>query len=245
MSKKDTYRKDIFGDIESNNDQETPLIPAATIILLRTKAQKMEVLMLQRNKGIAFSGMWVFPGGKIDQSDYQNTDGVFDAALNAAIRETKEETNISLDGNQFIWLSHWTPPKSTPKRFSTWFFLAEIDFDSKVRVDGEEILNHRWVTPVEAMALQAKGEIELAPPTWITLHQLSLRSSVQDAIAHFNQSNEYIFKTRLALNESGIPLAIWKGDSAYESGDVKTPGPRHRLVLEKSGFKFENDVIQY
>ena len=44
---------------------------ASTLIILRKDGKKPRLLMGRRNKGHNFMpGMWVFPGGRIDRSDY-------------------------------------------------------------------------------------------------------------------------------------------------------------------------------
>jgi 8-oxo-dGTP pyrophosphatase MutT (NUDIX family) len=72
-------------------------IPAATLIVVRdTPDGPPELLMVERAEGMAFAGgAWVFPGGRIDQSDAALADrlGVAPAAV-AAIRETVEETAV-------------------------------------------------------------------------------------------------------------------------------------------------------
>jgi len=91
-------------------------VPAATIILLREARVSPEVLMIQRSvKSEFLPDLYVFPGGRVDQSDYDLADrtGGFDAAraatmattvdpelalgfFVAAIRETYEEAGILL-----------------------------------------------------------------------------------------------------------------------------------------------------
>ena len=49
---------------------DIPLVAAATVLLLRDNTDAgLEVLMLRRNSKIAFGGMWVFPGGRVDADD--------------------------------------------------------------------------------------------------------------------------------------------------------------------------------
>ena len=48
-----------------------PLIPAATVILLREVKGRLETLLLRRSAELSFvGGKWVFPGGRTDPSDY-------------------------------------------------------------------------------------------------------------------------------------------------------------------------------
>jgi len=43
---------------------------AATVLLLRETSGELEVLMMRRGSGLAFmAGMWVFPGGRLDDAD--------------------------------------------------------------------------------------------------------------------------------------------------------------------------------
>jgi hypothetical protein len=44
-------------------------VNAATVILVRDSDAGIEALMLHRNSKIAFGGMWVFPGGRVDAAD--------------------------------------------------------------------------------------------------------------------------------------------------------------------------------
>ena len=48
-----------------------PIRPAASVVILRDGADGIEVFMLARNEGagMAFSGAFVFPGGKVDAED--------------------------------------------------------------------------------------------------------------------------------------------------------------------------------
>ena len=45
------------------------LTPAATVLLVRDCAKELEVLMVKRSKRPPFGNLYVFPGGKIDESD--------------------------------------------------------------------------------------------------------------------------------------------------------------------------------
>ena len=45
------------------------LTPAATVLLVRDCDNELEVLMVKRSKRPPFGNLYVFPGGKIDESD--------------------------------------------------------------------------------------------------------------------------------------------------------------------------------
>ncbi len=226
---------------EHPNDHE--LIPAATVLLLRdVKDAGIEVLMLRRNSKLAFGGMWVFPGGRVDEHEMIDGDVLGSAKL-AAVRETDEETGLTIEAEQLLTWSYWVPPpmpsmptKGPRRRFSTWFFVAPAPVGD-VAIDHGEIHEDRWLSPSKALGLHAEREIELAPPTWITLTQLSSHDRVGDAMAWAERSEPEEFRTRPL---GGDPVTIsWAGDAAYVSGNRDAPGPRHRLVMHSDGWAYE------
>src|SRR2546428_12558411 len=101
-------------------------VPAATVVLVRDAGEGLEALMLRRNSQLAFGGMWVFPGGRVDPVDVDpaRPDDEMAAARRAAVREALEEAGVVVDPGGPVPVSHWTPPPQAPRRFSTWFFLA-------------------------------------------------------------------------------------------------------------------------
>ncbi|MYD42723.1 MAG: NUDIX hydrolase [Gammaproteobacteria bacterium] len=239
------HRNDIYGDMDKR-ETDTPAAPAATVALLRDRNDQVEVLMLRKNSKIAFGGLWVFPGGRIDKEDYANQHNLEVAARNAAVRETAEEANISLEGNAFHWFAHWTPPASTPVRFATWFFVANApDVGDDVQVDGGEIKEHAWINPRDALARHAQEEIDLAPPTWVTLYHLGKHETTRQILDHFSRIEPRYYETHLAKSTDGTRIAMWAGDAGYESYDADATGPTHRLVMEPSGFKFLHSAAVY
>jgi hypothetical protein len=75
------------------------------------------------------------------------------------------------------------------------------------------------------------GEIELAPPTFVTLHQLAESQTVAQALAAAAQGPVEYFSTRIVKDVNGDLVAVWHGDAAYENDDVDIEGARHRLVM--------------
>jgi 8-oxo-dGTP pyrophosphatase MutT (NUDIX family) len=215
-------------------------IPAATVVLGRDGNDGLEVLLLRRNASLEFAGgMWVFPGGRIDPEDADpaHPDDVDRAARRAAVREAAEEADLVVPEDGLVWFSHWTPPPQTPKRFSTWFFLAPAP-SGAVTIDGGEIHDHVWSTPAAALTRRDAGEIELSPPTWITLQHLSEFPTYADAAATLSARQPEYFATRIAKAVNGI-VALYHGDAGYESGDADLEGARHRLWMVEGGWRYE------
>ena len=101
-------------------------------------------------------------------------------------------------------------------------------------VDGGEIIDHVWTAPYEALARQARREIQLATPTWVTLHRLAKYADPPEAVEAARARGVEYFATRLAeLN--GTKIALWAEDAAYATGDATRRGARHRLCMPSTG----------
>ena len=72
-------------------------------------------------------------------------------------------------------------PPEAPRRFSTWFFVAPAPAAIDVAVDGTEIHDHAWLRPADVLAGRDAGQMELAPPTWVTLWHLAAAAAMQRA----------------------------------------------------------------
>jgi len=212
--------------------------PAATVVPLRDGPSGLEVLMLRRNATGTFAGMWVFPGGRVDPDDAAGGADELEAARRAAAREAAEEAGVILEPGNLVALSHWTPPEGPGRRFPTWFFLADIGEGAEVRVDGGEIHEHAWISPADALRRRDDGEITLAPPTWMTLHQLSGSPDAHSVLTRARSEAPILFATRI-LRDGDVLVATWAGDAAYVDGDLAAPGGRHRLTMDPAGWKVE------
>lgn len=230
------------------------LIPAATVIPLRDTPQPgggtaLEVLMLRKNSKIAFGGMWVFPGGRVDPEDDDPADPGDDeaAARRAAVREAFEEADLLIEPGGLEVFSHWTPPEvsmNSNKRFSTWFFVgrAPVGEDGEVTIDMGEIHEDEWVQPAEMLARRDSGTIQLVPPTIVTLHDLARFSTVDQVLEACAARQPFRYTTKIVA-EGDTMVALWTGDAGYDNEDLSTPGPRHRLTMGEGPWSFEDDVV--
>ena len=221
-------------------DPDRPLLPAATVVPLRDTPDGLEVLLMRRSSKLEFvGGMWVFPGGRIDDGDYPTgrPDDILAASEHAAVREAAEEADLTIETSSLVRYSHWLPPDITPKRFATWFFLARAP-EGDVTVDGGEIKEHAWWSPARALERRAAGEIEIVPPTFVTLLGLADHSTVDEALAFAAGREPEFYETQVAVVDDGA-VALWKGDAGYDARAADVPGARHRLWMLESGWRFE------
>lgn len=219
---------------------DVPVRAAATVILVRDSPAGLEALLLRRHSELAFhGGSWVFPGGRIDPDDYERAGDDEGAALAAACREAKEEAGLSLDAGALVPFSHWTTPVGPPRRFATWFFVAAADAGHVVATDGGEITDHRWFAPGDALAARGAGEIELPPPTFVSLTRLAESATAAAAVAAARTRTYHRFEPRLHRVDRGL-VHLYAGDVAYDDASlVDESGPRHRLWTLQDEWRYE------
>lgn len=188
-----TVNKTAIGDMTAIEP-----VPAATVVLIRETEEKtdLEVLLLRRNSKLVFhGGHWVFPGGRVDASDFETDDQSLEypAAMRAAVRETKEEAGIDITVDQLVHTAHWTTPPKLPRRFCTWFFLCPMSERVDVQVDNDEILDFRWITPRDALR-EAEEEVWVLPrPTMVTLKDIEQHRDMSALLADADQRGIRVF----------------------------------------------------
>lgn len=225
--------------IETSNQIE-PAHPAATVVLLRDGVAGLEALLVQRSQAVKhMGGMWVFPGGRVDEEDYPADRDAFQAALNAAIRETREEAGLVIGAEQLVYLSHWTTPEGAKKRFATWFFLAILNDGQEVQVDGGEIANHRWLSPGQALSEAAAEEeaLRLMPPTFVSLVDIAEFADCESARLGIGARDAIMYAPHMVFVEDGICF-LYEGDAGYVSEDRDAVGPRHRCYMIDSKLEY-------
>jgi len=155
-----------------NEGEPTEPRPAATVIVLRGGAERVEVLLVQRTHKARFmGGAWVFPGGSVDRDKGETH-------RTAAIRELEEEAGISLpDPDALVPFAHWITPEEVSIRFDTWFFLAAAPAGQEAKPDGQETVDARWFEPSRALQGAEADELLMVFPTIKTLERLARHGS--------------------------------------------------------------------
>lgn len=186
---------------------------AATVIVLRDGADGLEVLLARRTPRARFmGGAWVFPGGAVSPGD-----GDGEAALRAAgVRELSEEAGIELGGpDELVAFSRWITPPEVTIRYDTWFFLAMLPAGQQARIDGAEIVDARWLSPLGALAAWDAGEILLVFPTIKHLEQLSVFDGVQELLAYARGRTVEPVQPRV-LGTGETARIVLPGEAGYE-----------------------------
>ena len=208
--------------------------PSGTVVCLRDGPSGLEVLLLQRSTRDGSPGPWVLPGGKVEPGDRVGDDPEPNARR-AATRETHEESGLVLEPTALVPLSRWVTPVVRPKRFDAWFFLASVTADEAVRVDGEEMVGHRWLTPAEGIEDPAVG---MAPPQFVTLNWLAEFGDVHTATRTLASRSFITFRPEVIFQEGGECI-LYPGDAGYDARNPDVTGPRHRLWIRGGELRYE------
>jgi 8-oxo-dGTP pyrophosphatase MutT (NUDIX family) len=185
---------------------------AATVVLLRGEAERLEVLLVKRNPEARFmGGAWVFPGGSVSPQDGEGQPGLQAAAR----RELREETGVELSSEvELVPFARWITPEAVRTRFDTWFYLAAAPLGAQARVDGEEIVDACWLAPSEALSRQAAGELFLVFPTIKQLQQLSAFESAAALLGYARGRKVEPVQPRVAGRAEQARILL-PGDPSY------------------------------
>lgn len=218
--------------------------PASTVVLLRDSDNGPQTLMLRRNKALIFAGgAWVFPGGSLDPQDLEAGGGDIErAARIAAAREAREEAGVQPLPEDMILLSHWTTPVGEPRRFSTWIFAAPLRGSAEVVIDGGEIHDSQWLDVSDAVVAHEKGELNMLPPTYVTLRNLAPYDTVAAMVAR--ERDRPVPEVFPVFSQDGDNIIVmFRGDAGYEAADGSVPGARHRAILEGRTWRYQHEGV--
>jgi 8-oxo-dGTP pyrophosphatase MutT (NUDIX family) len=191
--------------------------PAASVVLLRRggkhSQRALEVLMLKRSEEAKFMpGVWVFPGGSVDEADGADEPG----ARACAVRELAEEAGIELAAEEeLVPFTRWITPELIATRFDAWFFLALAPAHTPPEPDGVETTEARWFEPAAALAAQEAGELVLSFPTLTQLGWLAQFPTSDDALAAYRERTLEPILPKVIGDDGPEPRVVLPGDPDY------------------------------
>lgn len=101
----------------------------------------------------------------------------------ASIVDMVEAEDLEIATELMTPYAHWITPTFVPKRFDTWFFLAEAPEDQVALHDGSESTDSVWIGAQEAIEEAKAGKRTLVHATTKNLELLAEGKTVAGAIA--------------------------------------------------------------
>lgn len=122
------------------------------------------------------SGVWLGDG---DASE------ALRQALNNRTATLADAPHLVADLERLEMWSWWVTPTIEPKRYDTRFFITALRPDERAisdaaRHDEVETIDSAWIRPADALAA---ADFFLAPPTYMTLHELAGYATAAEAMA--------------------------------------------------------------
>ena len=232
------------------NNLENKIIPASTVLIIRDGVSGLEIFMVVRHHQIDFAaGALVFPGGKVDKSDYdkklnqhlceeETSDRENIPFKIAAIRECFEEANVLFAKNknkkeiinsvELFKLKKWRD-KLTDKSTSMYEFArSENMFFS---IDALVPFSH-WVTPEKMpKRFDTRFYIAAAPEGHEGQHDgsesvdsvwINPQQALDDC---FSEKRTIIFPTRLNLEKLNQSKTVAEAINNAKNSNIVTVTP--------------------
>ena len=179
------------------------------IAAIREAYEEAGVLLARDQAGAPFVG---------DQRAHDARDAV--AKDEAAFLDLIASLDLMLDLEALTVFARWITPPLTPKRFDTWFYLAQADSRQLAVCDGWETVDAEWIAPSRALSLAAAGERKVIFPTRMNLQLLAEAAGADDAVARAHRRPLVTVEPKVEQRPEGAVLVI-PPNAGY--GDVAEP----------------------
>lgn len=148
--------------------------------------------------------------------------------------QSLRQQGLALRTEALLPWSRWITPRQpavTNKRFDTRFFLTRIDADQHASHDNFETTDSVWLTPQQALARYAAGEIDLVAPQIMSLYQLKAHQTVDAALHEAHQRPPALVEPHPFM-EDGKRILTYPGDERHPVAERAMRGPTRLQLLQ-------------
>lgn len=124
------------------------------------------------------------------------------------ILEFLKTESLRLAVDRLTLFAHWVTPEMMPKRFDTYFYLAEAPTDHLGVHDGSESVDSVWISPEQALAENEAGNQTIIFPTRMNIQKLARSRTVREAIETARDSSIMTVLPWVEKREEGTYLCI-------------------------------------
>ncbi|SBT52182.1 NUDIX hydrolase [Micromonospora narathiwatensis] len=116
---------------------------------------------------------------------------------------------LTLRSDLLLPWSRWITPEFEPRRFDTYFFVALLPEGQRTRDVSGEADHTLWIRPADALARAEAGELNMLPPTLVTLAQVAAAGDLAGVTAAAATRDAATPITpRLDLPDAGAPRFV-------------------------------------
>jgi 8-oxo-dGTP pyrophosphatase MutT (NUDIX family) len=126
----------------------------------------------------------------------------------------EEGLRLAVDGMHYF--SHWITPEGQPRRYDTRFFVTRAPEAQEALHDEVETIASVWITPAEAVARSERRELDLMPPTLVSLRQIGRFERTDDLLAAAAAARDITVTEPRFVNDEGGLRVLLPGDPGYE-----------------------------
>jgi len=125
-------------------------------------------------------------------------------------------------------VDHWVTPVGERRRFDTRFFVALAPEAQEPLHDDAETIASLWVRPTDAIQMWKAGELQMLPPTVVSLKFLESHATAAEALAAAEAVGvPPVVLPRIVMKDGRIVGVRRPGDPDYDS----TPEPEFVLKV--------------
>lgn len=114
-------------------------------------------------------------------SVFEHRDAI--AAGKASFLDAIAKANLILALDALTPFAHWITPEGMPKRFDTWFYIAEAPDAQEALCDGSETVDACWITPEDALTALREKRRTIIFPTRLNIEMLGESKTADEAVA--------------------------------------------------------------
>ncbi|MEU3454001.1 NUDIX hydrolase [Micromonospora sp. NPDC006766] len=110
--------------------------------------------------------------GDVSSDDWENARQDLEARR-TGFADLLAGRRLTLRSDLLLPWSRWITPEFEPRRFDTYFFVALLPDGQRTRDVSGEADRTLWIRPADAVARAKAGELNMLPPTMVTLAQVA------------------------------------------------------------------------
>lgn len=215
-----------------------PIDVAYRICAIRETFEECGILLLRKSRDTISNPDTVTLGkcAATDNADLSHwRERVHDDA-SSFLSLCQEESSVPDIWSLAEWSNWLTPSDITKRRYDTIFYIACLDQLPEALEDTTEIVQTKWVTPLESLQLFSNAKTYLPPPQVYEFRRL-LRFECFDQLYEFSRSRAFKGTERylpVRCNIEDAILSILPGDAYYPAHPKDESNQDYRLRFEET-----------